>query len=179
MADDEWRKGAYLAEFGSADELSTAVRSLYQKGYTQLETFSPVPLVDGVRARRTRLPVAVFIAGLAGGVASYAIEWYANAYAYVQDLGGRPAHAVPAFLIPTFEGAVLAASLAAFIGFFVSTGLPRFWHPVFEIDGFGRATADRYWLAIDAGDRRSEHDLTIDELRACAPARVIWMEPEG
>jgi hypothetical protein len=121
----------------------------------------------------------VFLAGLLGGIASYVIQWYANAYAYPLDIGGRPAHAVPAFIIPTFEGTVLCAAIAAFIGFFVVTRLPQPWHPMFEIDGFERATVDRYWLAVDASDRRGAPDLTLRELRSLSPLRIVRLEAES
>jgi hypothetical protein len=176
MRDRDLSAGAYLAEFGTAEELSAAARSFMKKGYTRLETYSPVPITPSVQRGRSRLPVAVFGAGFLGGVASYAIQWYANASAYVQDIGGRPPHAVPAFFIPTFEGSVLCASIAAFVGFFVLARLPRPWHPVFEIDGFERATVDRYWLAVDARDRRGAPDLTPRELRALSPIRVVHLE---
>jgi hypothetical protein len=179
MRDRDWSAGAYLAEFGSAEELSAAVRAFMENGYTLLETYSPVPIAPSVYRGRSRLPVAVFVAGLLGGVASYAIQWYANAYAYVQDIGARPAHAVPAFFIPTFEGAVLCASMTAFLGFFVITRLPQPWHPVFEIDGFERATVDRYWLAVDARDRRGTPGTTPRELRALSPIRVVQLEAKA
>ena len=178
MLDRTWGAGAYLAEFGSARELTEAVRSFSERGYTRLETYSPVPVHTGIPRRRSRLPVAVFIAGAIGGVLSYLIQWYANAYTYPLDIGGRPAHAIPAFLIPTFEGTVLAASLAAFIGFFVIARLPQPWHPVFEIDGFERATIDRYWLAVDAADPKCAPDRTIRELSALSPLRLVQLEPE-
>lgn len=176
MRDAAWPSGAYAAEFPSAEALDAAVRTLGHKGYTMMETYSPVPLTRGLRQSRSRLPLIVFLGGLLGGIASYAIQWYANAYAYPLDIGGRPAHAIPAFLIPTFEGTVLCASLTAFFGFFVITRLPRLWHPIFEIGGFDRATVDRYWLAIDAADHRSGPDVTIHELRALAPIRVVRLE---
>lgn len=176
MHDAAWPAGAYAAEFASVEELTAAVQSMSRKGYTRLETYSPVPMIHGIHEPRSRLPVVVFVAGLLGGIASYAIQWYANAYAYPLNIGGRPAHAVPAFLIPTFEGTVLCAALAAFIGFFVIAQLPRPWHPVFEIDGFERATVDRYWLAVDAADRRSAPDLTIHELGELSPLRIVRLE---
>jgi hypothetical protein len=179
MLDRTWGAGACMAEFGSARELTEAVRAFSARGYTRLETYSPVPLAAGIPRKRSRLPVVVFIAGAIGGVLSYLIQWYANAYAYPLDIGGRPAHAIPAFLIPTFEGTVLAASLAAFIGFFVIARLPQPWHPVFEIDGFERATVDRYWLAVDAADPRFAPDRTVRELEALAPLRVVQLEPAG
>jgi hypothetical protein len=178
VLDRTWAGGAYLAEFGSARELTEAVRSFSEHGYTRLETYSPVPVQTGIARRRSRLPVAVFIAGAIGGVLSYLIQWYANAYSYPLDIGGRPAHAIPAFLIPTFEGTVLAASLAAFIGFFVIARLPQPWHPVFEIEGFERATVDRYWLAVDAADPKCAPDRTIRELSALSPLRLVQLEPE-
>jgi hypothetical protein len=176
MRDRTWEDGAYLAEFGSAGELTTAVRVFSEKGYTRLETYSPVPLSLDIPRPASRLPVVVFFAGLLGGIASYAIQWYANVYTYPLDIGGRPAHAVPAFIIPTFEGTVLCASLAAFIGFFVIARLPAPWHPVFEIDGFERATIDRYWLAVDASDRRDAPDGAVRELWSLSPLRVVHLE---
>ena len=178
MRDRTWGAGAFMAEFGSARELTDAVRAFSERGYTRLETYSPVPLEGVLPRKRSRLPVAVFIVGAIGGLLSYWIQWYANAYAYPLDIGGRPAHAIPAFLIPTFEGTVLAASLAAFIGFFVIARLPQPWHPVFEIEGFERATIDRYWLAVDAADPHCAPERTIRELRALSPLRLIELEPQ-
>lgn len=176
MRDATWPRGAYAAEFASAEALSEAVRVLSAKGYTRVETYSPVALAHGIPQPRSRLPAIVFLGGLLGGIASYAIQWYADAYAYPIDIGGRPAHAIPAFLIPTFEGTVLCAALTAFFGFFVIARLPRLWHPIFELDGFQRVTVDRYWLAIDGTDHRSGPDVTIHELRELAPMRVVKLE---
>jgi hypothetical protein len=178
MLDRTWHDGAYLAEFESLDDLSRAVRALEDKGYTRIETYSPVPLEPSPRRGRSRLPVAVFVAGLVGAILSYGIQWYADAYAYPIDIGGRPAHAAPAFVVSTFEGTVLCAALAAFFGFFVIARLPQPYHPVFEIDGFERATVDRNWIAVDAGDRRSSPDLTPRELHRLDPLRVVTLEAE-
>lgn len=177
MRDAAWPMGAYAAEFPCEEDLRAAIHVLGEKGYTQVETYSPVPLAHGVRQPRSVLPVLVFLGGLFGAIASYAIQWYANAYAYPIDIGGRPAHAVPAFLIATFEGTVLCAALTAFFGFFAITRLPKLWHPIFELAGFERATIDRYWLAIDAADRRSGPDVTIHELRELRPLRIVRLEP--
>lgn len=176
MHDRDWSAGAWLAEFASPHDLVRAVRTLEKKGYERLETYSPVPVPGLPRYGTSRLPVVVFLAGLLGGVASYLVQWYADAYAYPLDIGGRPAHAVPAFIVATFEGTVLCAALAAFFGFFVITRLPRPYHPVFDVDGFERATVDRYWVAVDAADHRSSPDLTPHELHALDPLRVVHVE---
>lgn len=178
MRDKTWAGGVYMAEFESADQLIHAAQAFERKGYTLLETYSPVPVTNALKEHKSRLPIAVFVIGLLGGIASYLIQWWADAHAYPLDVGGRPAHAVPAFFVPTFEGTVLSASLAAFVGFFVITRLPQPWHPVFEIDGFERTSVDRYWLAVDARDHRSAPDLTPAELFEFSPLRVVTLDPQ-
>jgi hypothetical protein len=181
MADASRAGGAYLAEFDRPDALADAVRTLRAKGYTRLETYSPYPVPDATRhlgLTRSRLPVVVFGGGLTGAVVSYAIQWWANAWSYPIDIGGRPAHATTAFIVPTFEGTILAAALTAFLGVLFILRLPRPWKPVFEIDGFERATIDRFWVAVDARDHRGDEQLTPRELWALHPLRVVRLEGE-
>lgn len=178
MARDEWRQGAYLAEFGRADLLETAIEELEGYGYTMMESYSPFPVnaLEG-RRRRSRLPVGVFVVGAIGAVASYWVQWLANVHFYPLNIGGRPAHSVAAFVIPTFEGTVLAASLAVFIGLWAILGLPHLSHPLFELEGFERTSNDRFWLAIDARDPRSDPTATPNELRDLGALRVERWEP--
>jgi hypothetical protein len=172
-------RGTILAEFETADALVHGLRVLRAKGYTQLESYAPfdvpgvAPLLGG---RRSRLPLLVFAGGLFGAVASYAIQWYANAYSYPLNIGNRPAHAVPAFIVATFEGTILCAALAAFFGVLASLRLPRLWRPVFEIDGFERASIDRYWIAVALDDDRADAELTPRELSRLNPLRVVHVE---
>lgn len=178
--------GALLAEFASAEEMLRALTELREKGYHALESFSPFP-VPGAReqipAPRSRLPVLVFVGGLLGAIGGYAVQWYVNVQSYPLNIGGRPTHAIPAFILPSFEGAVLSAALAAFVGFLVSLRLPRPWHPVFEIDRFEQATVDRYWVAVDLGyrrwDRRAHEELAARDLTALQPLRVVRLETGG
>lgn len=169
----------YLAEFDDPEALRAALLTLRAKGYTRLDSYSPYPVpgVDPLLGlRRSRLPVVVFVVGALGALASYAIQWYADAWDYPLNIGGRPAHATTAFIPPTFEGLILSAALAAFIGVLVILRLPRLWKPVFEIDGFERASIDRFWLAVDGRDHRAAADVTPRELEALRPLRVVRLE---
>lgn len=179
MPDSDWSSGAYLAEFADAEQLRLAVRVLRHKGYTYLETYAPMPNTSALSHGRSWLPFIVFLGGLSGGVISYAIQWYTNARSYPLDLGGRPANAIPAFIVSTFEGAVLFAALTAFVVFFMIVGLPRLWHPVFEVDGFERATVDRYWLAVDGLDPWTHADATMRDLNELSPIRVVTVDPQS
>lgn len=179
MRDGRWPDGAYAAEFPSERHFAGALALLREQGYTRIETYTPYPVPRAEAALPSTpsvLPPIVFIAGLCGALVGYWIQWYANAVSYPLNVGGRPAHAVPAFVIPTFEATILAASLAAFVGLFAILRLPRPWHPIFEVDGFERATIDRFWIAIDATDPRADAELTPRALEALRPHRVVRVQ---
>jgi hypothetical protein len=165
-----------LAEFDSAASLANAVSQLKEKGYRDLETYAPYPLPgveQRLRLHRSPIPAMVFVGGLLGAVVGYLVQWYANVWHYSQDVGGRPAHAIPAFIPVTFEAAVLGAGLTAFFGLLIVLRLPRPWHPVFEVEGFERASIDRFWVGIDADDPRFGIGRSTRVLEELSPLRVV------
>jgi hypothetical protein len=154
-----------MAEFESPEALARACDRLEAMGCTRLFTWTPYP-VRGV-IRRTwpaTVPWLMLAAGLLGGALGYFVQWWCNAVDFPINVGGRPLHSAPAFIPITFESAVLAASLTGFIGMLAVCGLPRLHHSVFDVEGFERATVDRFWLGIDstdpADDQRWSDELT-------------------
>jgi len=169
---------AMMAEFDAPPALLAGIRALAAAGISRLDAFTPYE-VAGLHAllgvRRSRLPWIALAAGLAAGLAAYALQWWINVVAYPLDIGGRPDHAAPAFLPITFEMAVLFAAAATLISALVLGGLPRLWHPVFEVDGFARASIDRFWLAVDAGDAALDRVRDTAALEAAGALRVVWL----
>jgi hypothetical protein len=152
-----------------------AVDALGHAGYSSLETFAPfdLPELDArLGLRRSRLGWLVVAGGLVGLVLGYGIQWWANVYNYPLNSGGRPAHAIPAFVFPTFEGVVLCAALAAFFGLFVMLRLPRLWAPVDKIEGFGRASVDRFWIAVANPGKSGDEVQRI--MRDAGAVRTLW-----
>ncbi len=144
-----------MAEFDSPEALVRAYDALEREGYALLRTWTPFP-VKGIvkRLPESLVPYVMLGAGLFGGGFAYLLQWWCNAKAYAIIVGGRPLNSAPAFIPITFETTVLVAALA---GFFVTlgfSGLPRLYHPVFEVEGFERATVDRFWIGIDEADPR-------------------------
>jgi hypothetical protein len=179
MPDLVGRDATCLAEFASAGEMRHALAALREKGYGALETYAPFDVPDPEHeVPRSVLPFVALGAGLLGAVVGYAVQWYTNVRSYPLDIGGRPAHAAPAFLLPAFEGGVLAAAVAVFVALLVVLRLPRLWRPVFEVDGFDRASVDRYWIAVGLDDRRADPALTVRELEALHPLRIVRVEAE-
>ena len=67
---------------------------------------------------------------------------------------------------------VLFAGLAAVFGWAWLCRLPRLWHPVFEVEGFERASIDRYFLAVDARDAHYVADVSMRRLAELGALRV-------
>jgi hypothetical protein len=152
-------KRRMMAEFDSADSLVRAVRTLRAEQHEPVETFSNVDLPeldDTHPQRRSRLGWLGLAGGAAGLVGAYAVQWYTAVKSYPLNVGGRPLHAVPAFAVITFESTVLAAALALFAGLLLVLRFPRLWAREDHVEGFERASIDRFFLRFDDTPKNSE-----------------------
>lgn len=168
-----------LAEFASAESLVAAVRTLRSERYHDLETYTPFDireLDEPLQLKRPRLGWFVLGVGILGLLASYGIQWWANVHSYPLHVGGRPLHAVPAFLLATFEGTVLSAGLATFFGVLLVLRLPRLWAPVDEVEGFDRATSDRFWIAMHTFSSIHDREHAERLVREAGAVRTIARE---
>jgi hypothetical protein len=164
------------AELPSAEALAAAAGRLRARGYRMIEAVSPLPLEnveEELHLPPSRLGKFAFVGGVTGGVLGYGIQWYGDVRAFPLLVGGRPLHAVPAFSPATFEATILGAALAAFVGVLVALRLPQLWHPMFEIPGIERASADRYWIVVDGRDPLFLAERTRADLVALDPVRVV------
>ena len=169
------------AEFDSEAGMLGALRELHRADLGRLDAFSPVPVPE-VREvmdlpRQPIYPFAI-VGGLLGGGAMFAMCSYATVIAYRFNVGGRPQFAWPAFLVPSFSSAMLGGSVVTLVALFVLSRLPRLNHPAFNIPGFGRATNDRFFVAVEARDdqfdpKRVEAMLAGLALRPLAVNRVL------
>lgn len=144
-----------LVEFRDADQLLSAVRRTRQAGYRRLETYTPFP-VDGLSEALdlppTRVRTAMFLAAALAGALAYGFQHWSAVYAYPINAGGRPLASWPAFLLVAFEVSILGAALMGFASLIIGADLTRLDHPLFAIPAFARASEDRFFLAVDAGD---------------------------
>src|SRR4051794_15721181 len=107
-----------LAEFKSPTALAEAIRRLRERGYRELDAYTPYSTAqvrDALEWRRSKLSWVVLVAALLGGGAAYFLQWYLVGYLYPLNVGGRPPHMPLAFVPITFEMAVLSGSVAAFV----------------------------------------------------------------
>ena len=144
-----------LAEFPSADALCAAAHHARAHGYTRVEAYSPFAiegLDDIVGADKGWIAPLTLLGGIAGGAGTYFLQWYAAVVDYPINIGGRPLHSWPAFIPATFEITILGAAVAAVLAMLVLNGLPRLYHPLFEVEEFELASRNRFFLCLPARD---------------------------
>jgi hypothetical protein len=164
-----------LAEFDSPQRLYQACEAVRDAGYTRWDAHSPFPIHGLERAmglRRSPVPLAVLALGLAGGAAGMALQWWVSTRAYPLVVSGKPFFSWPAFVPIMFECGVLGGALGAVFGFLGFSKLPRHHHPLFASARFARATDDRFFLSIEAGDPRYEPAGTARLLERAGAAAV-------
>jgi hypothetical protein len=164
-----------MAEFANEEEILTAVKSAYDHGYRKMDAFTPFPvdgLAEALGRKRTSVPLIVFCAGLCGGVGGYFLQWYAMAVSYPLNVGGRPLNSWPMFVPVTFELTVLSAAFGAIVGMLALNRLPEPYHPVFNLPEFERASTDKFFLCIEAGDPKFDLQQTQRFLEMLKPELI-------
>jgi hypothetical protein len=154
-----------LAEFEDEAAIIAAIRRLRDEGFPRLEAYMPFPsyeVDEALGGRRSQLPWAIFVLGIAGAGAAYFLQWLLVGYLYPLDVGGRPPHFPLAFVIITFEMGVLAASLCAFFGTLILGRLVRLTDDVQGTPGFSSVTRDRFWLEVATHDPARARTLLTD-----------------
>lgn len=164
------------ARFDQPKSLLNAVRSLREAGYSKLEAYTSFPvegLSEALGMRSDRVALITLIGGAVSGTLGYFMQWYALAYDYPIIVANRPFHSWPAFIPVTFELTVLGAALSAAFGMLAMNGLPRLYHPLFEIDEFSRTTNDAFFVCVRESDPKFRSEDTRSILERLQANRVF------
>ena len=164
-----------MAEFDDPNQLVAAAHRAREAGYRRLDAYSPLPieeLHEAIGFHDKTLPLIVLVGGVIGGLAGYLLQFWVSTIAYPLNVGGRPLHSWPAFIPVTFECTILGAALATVLGMLALNGLPQPYHPVFNVARFALASRNRFFLCIEARDRRFDLAETRRFLEALEPREV-------
>lgn len=170
------------AEFEDATLLVDAVKLARDKGYRKVETYSPYPIheVDDIleHGPERRLPRLVLAGGLLGTLTAWGMQFYIAVIDYPIDVGGRPLNSWPAFIVIMFELTILFASLTAFFGALLLSGLPLPHHPMFSLPRFALASSNRFFLCVEASDPRFDAVEVELMLAGAGPVEVRQVHEE-
>jgi len=143
--------------------LVDAARETRQAGYDKIDAYTPYPvhgLAQALDFRKTWIPQIVLIGGITGLVSALALQYWVSVIVYPMNVGGKPLASWPAFAVPAFELTILFAALGAVFGMLALNGLPRPYHPLFNVQRFALASQDRFFLAIEATDPKFDAEDT-------------------
>jgi hypothetical protein len=166
-------------EFDDTDRLIAAARILRNAGYTRMDAYTPMPvegLSEAIGFRNKQMPALMFCGALFGGSLGYFMQWFANTQSYVLNLGGRPYHTWPNFIVITFEMTILFSALTGVFGMLALNGLPTLYHPIYNTPGIERASQDRFFLAVEARDRLFEMDKTMALMESLGALNISVVE---
>jgi len=145
-----------LGLFKSGDALLEAVPRLKDKGFTQLEAYTPYPvhgLDEALGLPPSRVGVLVFIMALVGGLSAFGLEWWTSTVSYPLLTAGKAYNGWPGWIPVVFEATILFGTFTAGLGtLFVFNKLPFFGDPVFGTKATLDIGRDRFALVVLSAD---------------------------
>ena len=169
----------YLVGFDKVDEFLVGAAKVRDAGYTRWDAHTPF-VIHGLDAamgvKKTILPYIVFLAGITGTTAGILLQWWTNAFDYPYMISGKPMFSLPANIPVAFETTILFAAIAALVGMLALNKLPQLYHPLFTSRAFKRATDDRFFICIEAGDPIFDPTATRELLESISGETVEEIE---
>jgi len=169
-----------MAEFADPALLVDAAKAAHAAGYRKMDAYSPFPiegLEEALGEEKDWLPLLVLLGGIGGGIAGFAMQYFANVIHYPLIIGGKPYNSWPAFIPITFELTILAAAGTAVLGMLALNDLPTPYHPVFSVDRFELASRQSFFLCIESRDPTFDAAKTRTFMENLKPIGVHEVAP--
>jgi len=157
-----------MAEFNTPEEILAAAERAYAAGYRQMDAYTPFSvegLAETIGFKKNYVALAVLIGGICGVAGGYSLLYWITVIAYAHNVGGRPLHSWPAYIPITFECLILISALTALVSMLAMNGLPKPYHPVFNVPEFERASRDKFFLCLESSDPKFRADEAAEFLR--------------
>lgn len=144
-----------LAVYDQPDPLVEVVKRLKNRGYEDLEVYSPAPFADiddAMMEKPSQVRIFTLIGGLLGAFTGFFITiWMSLDWPIM--IGGKPFASIPPYVIISFELTVLFGGLATLIGLLVVGKLPYGKFGVHDPVYSQRFSAEEFGLVVECADR--------------------------
>ncbi|GIV04721.1 MAG: membrane protein [Fimbriimonadales bacterium] len=164
-----------MAEFETPDQLLEAARRTREAGYRKFDCYTPFPihgLTAAMGVKEAKVPWTVFTMGLLGAIGAFSLQAWTNLVDYPLNVAGRDLLSWPYFIPITFEGMVLAAAFGAFFGTHIYNRMLTYYHPVFNVPQFARASSDRFFVCIESQDPNFDRNKVYEFLQSLNPISI-------
>jgi hypothetical protein len=164
-----------LAEFDSPTTLVRAAEQTRDAGYKKIDAYSPLPiegLAEAIGFHHDLVPLVTLIGAIIGGTTGYLMQYWINVINYPLNIGGKPFHSWPSFIVVTFEMTILFGGISAVLGMLALNGLPMPYHPVFNVSRFAFASKDRFFLIVFSSDKKYDDVKTRQFLEGLGPKSI-------
>lgn len=144
-----------------------------------MDAYTPFPvdgLAEALGIHKTAVPLIVLVGGMIGLIGGFYLQYWVAVIDYPINVGGRPLNSWPSFVPVTFELTILCAALAAVLGLLALNRLPMPYHPVFNVERLELATRNRFFLCIEAADRKFDREGTRRFLESTGAQGVYEVE---
>ena len=152
-----------LAEFDSPDAIYHAANKVREAGYEKWDCHTPYPLHgldDAMGLKPTPIGWIAFTFGMIGLISAVLLIQYMNNWDYPIIIGGKPPGAFPGMMPIMFEATVALTGFSTLFGLLHLCKLPRHHHPIFESKRFEKSTDDKFFISVDAADKKFDADDT-------------------
>jgi len=160
-----------LAEFKDIGDFYRALGEVKDAGFRKWDAYAPVPVHGADAAMGLGPSKAPWITGIfaaLGLTVAVLLQWWTSAVEYPLTIAGKPLWAWEQFTPIMFEVTVLfGGAMTIILGGLAVNGLPRYNHPLFESDNFLRVSDDKFFIAIEAKDKKyADARATLERLGA-------------
>jgi hypothetical protein len=154
---------AIYGVFDNEDKLVSAIKSIRDKDIKITDVVSPYPIEEVFHELKltTRIPVASFLYGIFGMLATFGFLYWTSVINYPLVFGGKPQNTL-SFVIVIFIMVIFITTLFTIITFFLREKKGPGAVPKYEYEGM---TDDKYFIIINKSD-----DLNIEEVNSLLKA---------
>lgn len=166
------------AEFANPKELYAAAEKVRDRGYRWWDCYTPYyihGLDKAMGLSKSWVGLFTFAGGLAGLTGGFLLITITSVYVYPMDEQGKPYFSLPGFVPILDLLMIILSAIMSIVGMTTLCMLPRLHHPLWEWDAFTRATHDKFFIVIEAGDPRFNETSAVELLREIGGTNLTFI----